>query len=136
MFAALALSGLQITCVVLAVIAVVAVISLLFRIDDKVEKRRKMAGDLAGVLKEEGYDHCAEVATAYSVGDYSGFFQGLRHLVQELLNPNTRMALLAKPFLKQFENALKDPEKRADLRKKLDAAEAAVASAAKAVGPA
>lgn len=125
----LILSGLQIACIVLGVIAAIAVIAWFFRLDDKIERRRKMAGDLAGVLREEGYDQCSEVATCYSVGDYSGFLQGLRHLVQQLLNPSTRMALLAKPFEKQLANALKDPEKLLALKKRVDAAMPAATSA-------
>jgi hypothetical protein len=125
MLFALVLNPLQIACVVLAVLVIALGVPYLFRIDDKVEQRRKMAGDLAGVLREEGFDQCSNVATCYSVGDYSGFFQGLRHLVQQLLNPETRTVLLAKPFEKQLSNALKDPEKLLALKKRVDAALAA-----------
>ena len=109
---ALILSPLQITCVVLAVIAVAAVVGLLFRVDDKIERRRKMAADAAKVLAEEGFELSAEACNQYAIGDYSGFVGTLRELVRQLLNPETRLALLRKPFRKQLVSALKDEEER------------------------
>ncbi|HUU23461.1 MAG TPA: hypothetical protein VM389_13095 [Phycisphaerae bacterium] len=108
----LILSPIQIAVVVLAVIAVVAVIMLLSIGVERVRTRRKLATDAAKVLMEEGFEMCAEACSQYGVGDYPSFFGTLRELVRQLLNPETRVMLLRKPFRKQLVAALDRDEDR------------------------
>lgn len=123
---ALVLGGKEIAIVVLAVVAAVALVRLFFRVDDRIEARRKQAADLAAVLKEEGYDQCADVAAAYSIGDYTGFAGDIRRLVVQLLNSETRLALLRRPFYKQLSRALLDAEDYPKVLKLVQERQAAV----------
>lgn len=122
---ALSLTTEQVVIVILACIAGAAIVGLLKRVDNRIEARRLASADLAGVLVEEGYDRVADLARKYSVGDYDGFAHALKALVAELLNKETRMALLVKPFEKQLANALKDPERREKIRRAIELAMAA-----------
>ena len=105
-------SGLEMAAIGTISAMAVYVVGLLFRVDDKIERRRKMAADAAKVLAEEGFELSAEACNQYAIGDYSGFVGTLRELVRQLLNPETRLALLRKPFRKQLVSALKDEEER------------------------
>ena len=109
---ALVLSSMQIAVVVLAAIAVVAIFRLFFRVDDKIEARREAAIETGKVAAELGFEMCSQVCNKYAIGDYSGFIGTLKVLVQQLLNPETRMTLLCKPFYKLLAHMLKDNVER------------------------
>lgn len=117
--------------VVLAIIAVVAIVKDLFRVDDRVEKRRRMAADAAKVMELWGLTDGAEVARCYSVGDYSGFAAGFAELVKRASQPESAAAMIRGAFRKMLVHVLKDPDELAYLRAelaKVDAAEAAKAA--------
>lgn len=65
-----------------AVAAVYAVFQIGAKIDDRVEKRRLAAGELALILREMGLQRIPSFLTKYSVGDYSGCFADMASLVQ------------------------------------------------------
>ena len=122
MLLALSLAPKDIVIVVLAVIAVVAVVGLFYRIDTKIEDRRKTVAQLSKVLMDEGFERASKICDNYVVGDYDGFLAELRALVQDLLDKETRLDVLRKPFEKQLAGALKDPERREKVLKALAAA--------------
>ena len=122
---ALALNNYQVAMVFLSVVAVVALIGWLLRKDDQIERRRKMAADASKVLAEEGYEQVAEACNCYAVGDYSGFLGTIREIVRQLLNPETRLLLLRKPFRKQFVRAMEDAEERSWVLKQTAVSQAA-----------
>ena len=58
----------------LAVCVVYALIAWLLKKDDQIEKRRKVAIELAAKLSEVGLVKLPRVLVAYAVGDYSGLY--------------------------------------------------------------
>jgi hypothetical protein len=115
MFAFLGMDGYQIAVIVLSIIVVVGLVKMFWRVDDKVEARRNRAADLAVVLVEEGYVESAKPLQAYSIGDISGAWNGLKALQDRLIDKETRLDVLRKPFRVQLGKAVLDPDRRLEV---------------------
>lgn len=131
---ALSLAPKDVVIIVLGCLVVVAGVGLLYRVDTKIEKRRQTVAELSKILVQEGFDRGASIADKYVIGDYDGFVHELRALVQDLLNPESRLAVLQKHFMKQLANALADPERREKVFKMVEDAKALLPVAAEVAG--
>lgn len=102
---------------VLAIVAGIAVAKALYRVDDRIEKRRAAAAKTAGVLEGLGLELVPAMLQKYSIGDYDGFFNDLHHLAEILQNPAKVAELIAGVFYKQVPTRLAAEEDRLKLLK-------------------
>lgn len=101
---------------------------MLFSADDRVEERRRRAGDVARTLSSLGFKKLPLIFADYSIGDYSGMLRGIHELHDILIDPAQRQAELEKVFQLLIEEKLKDPDKLKVLQKLVDAARVAFES--------
>jgi hypothetical protein len=106
----------------LAVLGVAAFVvgKLIFKVDERVEDRRRSAMRLAGRLRELGFTRLPPLLEDYAVGDYSGVTGKLRELTDIFGDEKERQAEFEKVFRLILEAKFKDPEKRGSLLKLVD----------------
>jgi hypothetical protein len=75
-----------------------------FKLDEKIEDRRRAAGQLAIALAKVGLKRIPEFLLCYSVGDYSGMGEKLIELVRLFLSGE---AAVLDEFADVFDNVLK-----------------------------
>jgi hypothetical protein len=106
----------------LAVLGVAAFVvgKLIFKVDERVEDRRRSAMRLAGRLRELGFTRLPPLLEDYAVGDYSGVTGKVRELTDIFGDEKERQAEFEKVFRLILEAKFKDPEKRGSLLKLVD----------------
>ena len=87
----------------LVIVAGFAIVRWLFRVDTKIENRRRGASRLAGLLSSYGLKYTPEFLVDYSVGDYSGMRDKIVRLAELFLRGE---AAVVEEFEKVFENVL------------------------------
>ena len=90
---------------------------ILFRLDSKIEDRRRNASKLAGKLDGLGLVRLPAVLIDYSVGDYSGMSSKIRELIEAIGEPAQRHAEFGKVVRAILSEQMKDPELRPGLIK-------------------
>jgi hypothetical protein len=98
--------------VALAVACTFLVVKMLFRVDDKIEERRKAGMDLFEVLTNWGFVRTPEFVRNYVVGDYSGMLHELRSAVKAFANKENVVRELQGVFKKMLAYLAKDNELR------------------------
>ena len=81
-----------------------AVVRWLFRVDEKIEDRRRAAAKLAGVLSALGLKKTPAFLIDYSVGDYSGMANKIKDLAELFLAGEEAVVV---EFAQVFEGCLK-----------------------------
>lgn len=104
--------SLTIVVIVLACIVTIGVVILLFKGDDRIEKRRKAAVAISNQLTKIGLTEFVSLFTDYAVGDYAGFIHEVEALVRDLGSEKKAMALLSELFYDQLDARLADPVER------------------------
>lgn len=101
-------------------IAAFVVGKVIFKVDERVEDRRRSAMRLAGRLRELGFTRLPPLLEDYAVGDYSGVTGKIRELTDLFGDEKERQAEFEKVFRLILEAKFKDPEKRGSLLKLVD----------------
>lgn len=121
---------------IINIIAVVAVFvacflaaKLFYKVDDKIERRRLGAADLATVLSKLGLVRIPGFLKLYSCGDYSGCAHEIEQVAKLFLSGEAAvLAEFSEVFDRVLDMKLKNPESRAYLAARLaersDASEA------------
>jgi hypothetical protein len=112
---------------IMAVVTVVALFfaglfaaKLFYRADDRVERRRLAAADLATVLAKLGLARIPGFLKLYSVGDYSGMANEIEQVAKLFLTGEAAvLAEFAQVFDRVLDVKLKDPAQRAYLAARL-----------------
>ena len=87
---------------------------------NRVQARRKRAGELADVLRSWGLSFIATLLDDYSHGDYSEVISGCIQLAKTFRSPGGAVALLEGCFWKILDAWKQNPAKLAEIRKRLD----------------
>lgn len=132
LFSSLSMTSEQATIVALAVVlaGVLAfgILQFLFKVDDKVESRRKKSIDLAQEYSKLGFKRLPKLFNTYAIGDYSGLYGLIEDLLNDIRQPDQIILELEGPAMAFIDHALKNQYKRAEviriLQSKLEAAQA------------
>lgn len=135
------MNGLTIAVVVLSCVVAAFIVSLFFRADDKVEGRRKVAFEIAGVLAKVGLDDFVPLAKCYTIGDYTGIVAELEKVVDQLKDTERATRMFEKLFYNQLADRLADPVEKIKIlaevaKKPADLTAAATAASTAAATPA
>jgi hypothetical protein len=102
----------QIIMIVSVCVAAAALGVALFRVDTKIENRRRAAMKLAQILRDWGLKRVPAFLEDYAVGDYSGMLSKIRDTVELMSDPKAVMLELEPVFETVLEQKLKDPAQR------------------------
>lgn len=83
---------------------------LLFKVDTKIENRRKRAIDLSNLLASKGFKDLPELLKDYAVGDYSGAFEKVEYLWAKYSDPATSNGAVSELLEKLLKQALDNPD--------------------------
>lgn len=86
------------------------------------EKRRKTALEFADLMRDWGLRWFAEGYQMYAVGDYSGLAYKVKEVLSAVRSDQVILSKLDEVFWKILEHYQKQPEKVAEIRKRLEAA--------------
>jgi len=75
---------------------------------------------VSGFCSELGLKMFAEFFTDYSVGDYSGCIQQIKRIWKTLSDPEERAKAFSRVFAVLFAIQVKDPARRAEMRREID----------------
>lgn len=86
------------------------------------ERRRKTALEFADLMRDWGLRWFAEGYQMYAVGDYSGLAYKVKEVLSAVRSDQVILSKLDDVFWKVLEHYQKQPDKLAEIRKRLEAA--------------
>lgn len=100
-------------------LALYAIIQTIFKVDTKIENRRRLAIDIKDRLNENGFTLLNELFESYAVGDKSGMLKTLIELKKAVSDPVVFAAHMNRLFKIQLEKRVKDESTRIEIAKAL-----------------
>lgn len=104
------------------VAAGLAVALVLLWLYNRREKRRRTALELADLMRDWGLRWFAEAYRMYAVGDYSGMTYKIREVIGAVRSDQVMLARLDEVFWKILDHYKDEPDKAAEIRKRLELA--------------
>ena len=105
---------------VLLGIGLAGLVVVLFRVDDRVEKRRRTAIKSAAQLEAIGLRESAEICQAYAVGDHTGVIKTAGKLIARARSEGGAARIAAACVRKALPGLLDHPEHGPELRKLIE----------------
>ena len=92
----------------------------LYKLDGRIEARRKHAIEISNQAAQFGFDHTAQILACYAVGDYDGIYDKAREIYSIFKDDDLRVAYVRKLFFGLLERYLKDPARASEILKAVD----------------
>lgn len=131
--------GGQEVALLVAILVIVVLVSrdivrAFFKVDDRLEDLRRLAGELAKLFAANDMPHVATIATDASVGDLTAAIGHSKLLLAQMQDPRQAALLLENMFAAQLPKRLNDAKERGAVLKAFTDWIAANPDAAKAAG--
>lgn len=120
LLAAINLSPLFLYAAAATLIGAVGIGCALYKLDSRIEARRKHAIEISNQAAQFGFDHTAAILACYAVGDYDGIYDKAREIYSIFKDDDLRVAHVRKLFLGLLERYLKDPARASEILKIVD----------------
>lgn len=105
----------------------------LYKLDSRIENRRKHAIEISNQAAQYGFDHTAQILACYATGDYDGMYDKAKEIYAIFKDDDLRVAHVRKLFFGLLERYLKDPARAAEVMAKIDEYRAGEAAKEKAI---
>lgn len=120
LFAAVSLSPMFIYAAGATAVGAAGIGFALYKLDGRIEARRKHAIEISNQAAQFGFDHTAQILACYAVGDYDGIYDKAREIYSIFKDDDMRVAHVRKLFFGLLDHYLKDPNRAPELLKKID----------------